>query len=74
MSLVGVVFSNGTLLSLCGEISNVLAKIGSHLLQEEASRYFHGTPLDNNSVEYNPVLVLKASLDDKIQPVRNHLE
>lgn len=61
VSGVGVVFSNGALLEVCGE----------HLQSWQQLLLFgesHGTSLDSNSIRCNPIPGLEASFSDKSCP------
>ena len=61
VSSMGVVSSDGTLPSVCGEQFVVLSQSG----------WFgdsHGIPLPNNSTRCNPVSILEASFNDKQCP------
>ena len=58
VSCIGVVFSNGALLSVCGEKSIVLEIPG--LFGDP-----QGTTLANNSIGCNLVLLLETSFGDK---------
>jgi hypothetical protein len=58
MSCVGVVLSNDTLLSACGEKPIIFQQSG--LLED-----FHRTTLVNSSIGCNPIPVVEASFGDK---------